>query len=115
MNRRELIAALLTIPSFAAHVNAKAAGRPVKNRPCDGACCHESPLRPVGDGKECFFHDHTMQFDVNSGCKIMADPRLLKLLNEEELRRFAEGCIGYPIPYTPAAGYGNCCYGENHS
>ena len=117
MNRRELLKASLLLPVFAARVNAKAAAqdqrsRLEKKRSCDGLCCHDSPVVPVSDGHECRYHDHTMQFDVNSGCRIMQDARLLNELNEDELRRFAEGCVGYPIPYEPTGGFGNCCWGK---
>ncbi len=95
-------------------------GTPRKRRPCDGACCHEAPLRstnitlssdPPQIEKECVFHDHTMQFDINSGCRLMADAGLLDGLSTDELRRFAVGCLGYPFLYrAPKDQPGRCCY-----
>ena len=112
MDRREALKASLLLTPFALRVNAKASGHLEKKRPCDGACCHDSPVVPVGDGHECRYHDHTMQFDVNSGCRIMQDARLLDELTEAELKRFAEGCVGYPIPFEPTGGFGTCCWGR---
>lgn len=101
MDRRDVLKAALALPVFAARVQAKA--RVEKYRPCDGACCHDSPLRR-GENETgctaCVFHDHSMQFDVNSGCRIMADPNLVDTLTEQEAKGFAKKCIGYPIPYA---------------
>jgi hypothetical protein len=89
-----------------AHIRA-----PKKKRPCDGICCHNAPLRRLGIENECEFHDHTMQFDVNSGCRLMADEHLLDGLSKDELRRFSIGCLGYPFLYRGnTAVPGECCY-----
>ena len=115
ITRREALKATVALPIFAARGNVKAAVQDQrshleKKRPCDGVCCHASPLVPVGDGRECRYHDHSLQFDVNSGCRIMQDAKLLDELTEDGLKRFAEGCVGYPIPYEPTGGFGNCCW-----
>jgi hypothetical protein len=84
---------------------------PKKTRPCDGECCHNAPLRRVGTERECEFHDHTMQFDINSGCRLMTDASLLDDLSKEELRTFATNCLGYPFLYRGSQDIpGDCCY-----
>ena len=109
MKRRDFIGLSAGALAFPVGACEPKPGELYKSRPCDGACCHQSPLRPVGDGRECFFHDHSMQFDVNSGCRVMADPSLLAELTEAEAKRFAEACVGYPIPYAPSS-FGACCW-----
>lgn len=140
MIRRRFVALLLAIPWFTRRIQAKAGGV-AKYRPCNGDCCHASPLRrphivpgeivfrdctidndgvgtcTIGqvDGCSfCEFHSHTMQFDVNSGCRIMADHSLLSVLTKEELKKFSHACLMFPHlggPYQ--LGEKNesiCCY-----
>jgi len=130
LSRRDALKATLLLAPFAMRVKAKAASRGEleKKRPCDGACCPESALVRI-EGKECWpssrraaglpaftsdckYHRHDVNFDNASGCELMMNPRLLDELTEEQLRRFIEACVGYPIPYAPTAGFGNCCWGE---
>ena len=61
--------------------------------------------------KECAFHDHTMQFDVNSGCRLMADENLIDELTDAEAKRFIVACLGYPHLYRAKGSVpGGCCY-----
>lgn len=109
--RRNFLKAIIGLAAFWPFGFLLSASRLRKSRPCDGACCHESPLRPIGDGRECEFHDHTMQFDINSGCRLMAEANLLDGLSKEELRKFAVSCIGYPHLYTSGDWQpGKCCW-----
>jgi hypothetical protein len=78
---------------------APSAGRVEKFRPCDGACCKRSPLRPAAEGADCQFRDPRGRHDVNSACRIMLDRSMISTLTEAEAKRFAEACVGYPIPY----------------
>lgn len=132
MKRRDFVAlAALTAP--AALMAADKTKGFVKKFLCDGRCCHASPLRrPMTSGDHgdhlfrlpdsrvdcdfCVFHDHSMQHDVNSGCRIMADETLLNELTEEEKDRFMKACLAYPhVWYTGDPDGPNddqCCWGR---
>lgn len=102
-------------------VRAKAQGRQKlvkieKYRPCNGSCCHASPLvKIMWDGKQdCQYHNHDLKFDIG-GCDLMADEKKLTTLPLKLLPRFTVACLGYPHLYGPYGSLGEvneeiCCY-----
>jgi len=78
-------------------------------RPCDGACCRESPRAPNTDRSDCLYHDE-------DGCKIIRDIHLLPdtfpvLPEHVAADVFILSCLQFPQNTRPwKEATGGCCF-----
>lgn len=76
-------------------------------RPCDGACCVESPRFPNRDETDCIYHD--------DGCALMRGAAIpdgkCPVIDLSAGDAFRETCLNWPQNSEPGLGAtGACCW-----
>ena len=82
----------------------------VKMRPCDGACCKESPRWPNEDGTDCIYHDI-------GGCKIKRGQAEIPkgdcpVIDMSAEKAFEMWCVEWPQKHSEKrlGETANCCW-----
>lgn len=74
--------------------------RLVRVRPCDGACCRESPRFPTEGRASCRF------LDASGRCELRRRPELIP---EDSVDLFVRTCLQWPEFWPAGRGTGGCC------
>ncbi len=83
-------------------------------RPCDGACCKESPRWPNEDGSDCIYHggsgDLTTRCSIQKGDSLVPEEESPAWPGKLASEVYQETCVDWPQNSPKGRSTAGCCW-----